>query len=174
MKESAVWSYIFHRYTAPGFRAVRIYFANNICHRKSSQNIVISQFPIRNRLSNPRDFLGKSKKTKPKKKFLTGLAYHPLMFLYQIWVINFITFQFSPLYCSISERESAFVYLSTQTWRQAEYLKYKCPYLEKWNFSSHKKKIERSLQSKERRSYPWLLVNTPPRVSLCSTFKKCI
>lgn len=121
----------------------------------------------------PQRILGEKRKTKPKKKFLTSLAYPPLMFLYQIWVINFITFQFSPLYCSISERESAFVYLSTQTWRQAEYLKYKCPYLEKWNFSSHKKKKKKG-DYRVRKENPihgfWC--NTPPRVSLCSSILK--
>lgn len=46
---------------------------------------------------------------------------------------------FSLLYCSVSERNSSLVYLNTQTWRQAEYLKHKCPCLEKQS-SSHKKK----------------------------------
>lgn len=147
--ESDMQSYILqiHSRQAVGFRGILTYFANSICHRKSSQNIGINQFPIRNRLSNPRGFLRKIKMKNQTKKFLTSLAYHPLMFLYQIWVINFITLQFSPLHCSISERKSALIYLSIQTWRQAEYLNYKCPQLEKQSFASPKKE---SLQSKKR------------------------
>lgn len=143
-------SYIFYRYTGTDRHCRLQSYTYLFCQQYLSQEIKSKH--CNKLVSNmkqtfkPQRILGEKQKTKLKKKFLTSLAYHPLMFLYQIWVINFITFQFSPLYCSISKRKSAFVYLSPQTWRQAEYLKYKCPYLEKWNFSSNKKK---SLQSKD-------------------------
>lgn len=52
-----------------------------------------------------------------------------------------------------SERKS-FVYLSIQNWTQAEYLKYKCPYLIKGIFTNYKTE---DLQSKKIRSGLFLI-----------------